>query len=82
MNATIDMLSAINMNDHDECLSTWGTILLGTLLVASELMPFVKRRCKEEETQSQPSLLEDSNGLLHLVSAVMARTRKTSPPNV
>ena len=88
MNATLtntseNFLSSIMPSIDSACFGDYGTFVFAFLFFVSELMPFIQRKCTDDDAAVAPvaegtqrkSVLEESNGLIHLVGQ-LAKMRK------
>ena len=74
-NNTETIISAFN-SLNPNCVGDYASIILGVLLFISEALPFYAKNCKDDVNvvdidgnispiEKQPSVLHNSNGVLH-----------------
>ena len=71
LNATGGFMPSID----SACWGDYGTFVFAFLFVVSEIMPFVQRKCSDDDenagVEGRKSVLEESNGLVHLVGQLV-----------
>jgi hypothetical protein len=71
LNTTGDFMHSID----SACWGDYGTLVFAFLFFVSEVMPFVQRKCsdgdKSDGVEGRRSVLEESNGLVHLVGQLV-----------
>ena len=78
-NTTENFLSSIMPSIDSACFGDYGTFVFAFLFFVSELMPFIQRKCIDDDAEVAPvaegkqrkSVLEESNGLIHLVGQLV-----------
>ena len=82
-NTTESFLSNVTPSIDSACFGDYGTFVFAFLFFVSELMPFIQRKCSDDDAEVAPvaegkqrkSVLEQSNGLIHLMGQ-LAKMKK------